>query len=175
MSPTTKTATTRSSTTRAVAKKAPAAKERGSGAFTAEEKAAMKERAAEARAEARASRSAEKAAQKAEEDRTACEAKIAEMGEADRALCEKLHAIITKAAPDLAPRLYYGMPAYAKDGSVLCFVQPAEKFGTRYATLGFNDNAALDDGSFWPSAWAVTKLTAADEKKIAALVTRAVG
>ena len=149
--------------------------ERGTGAFTAEEKAAMKERAAEARAEARASRSAAKAAEKLEEDRKACEAKIAEMGDGDRELCGRLHAVITAAGPDLAPRLYYGMPAYAKDGAVLCFVQPSEKFGTRYATLGFQDNAQLDEGSFWPSAWAITTLTKADEKKVAALVRRAIG
>ncbi|WP_392542035.1 hypothetical protein [Oryzobacter telluris] len=148
---------------------------RGSGAFTTEEKAAMKARAAEARAEERASRSAAKAAEKAEEDRAACEAKIAELDDADRVLCERLHAVITTNAPGLAPRLYYGMPAYAKDGAVLCFVQPAAKFGTRYATLGFTDVAMLDDGSFWPNAWAITTLTAADEEEVAALVRRAVG
>ena len=148
-----------------------AAPERGTGSFTAQEKAAMKERAAEARAEKRSGSAQKKAA----EDAAACATKIAEMPDADRVLCEKLHAVITTAAPELAPRLYYGMPAYAKDGKVLCFVQPAEKFGTRYATLGFQDVAALDDGAFWPTAWAVTTLEPADAKKVAALVKRAVG
>jgi uncharacterized protein YdhG (YjbR/CyaY superfamily) len=89
-------------------------------------------------------------------------------------MAETLHRLITQAAPDLAPRLWYGMPAYAKDGKVLCFFQPATKFTSRYATLGFNDVAQLDDGSMWPSAYALTSLTAADEKKVVALITRAV-
>lgn len=165
MSPTAKKTTAKKAAT------TKAAAERGTGSFTAEEKAAMKDRAAEARAEKRSGSAARKAA----EDAATCLAKIAEMSDADRVLCEKLHAVITKAAPELAPRLYYGMPAYAKDGKVLCFVQPAEKFGTRYATLGFQDVAALDEGSFWPNAWAITTLTAADAKKVAALVERAVG
>ncbi len=165
MSPTAKKTTARKTAA------ATTATERGTGSFTAEEKAAMKDRAAEARAERRSGSAATKAAEAAE----ACLAKIAEMPDADRVLCEKLHAVITTAGPELAPRLYYGMPAYAKDGTVLCFVQPAEKFGTRYATLGFQDVAALDEGSFWPNAWAITTLTAADATKVAALVRRAVG
>ncbi|WP_084557351.1 iron chaperone [Hamadaea tsunoensis] len=99
--------------------------------------------------------------------------KIAEMPGPDRELGEKIHAIVTKNAPGLAPRLWYGQPAYAKDGKVLCFFQPASKFKTRYATLGFSDEANLDDGAMWPSAFALTKLTAADEKRIAELVKRA--
>ena len=170
MSQTTKKSSAqRSSAETATAKKG--APERGTGSFTAQEKAAMKERAAEARAEKRSGSGRKKAA----EDAAACEAKIAEMPDADRVLCEQLHAVITSTAPELAPRLYYGMPAYAKDGKVLCFVQPAEKFGTRYATLGFQDVAALDDGTLWPTAWAVTTLKAADAKTVAALVKRAVG
>ena len=102
-------------------------------------------------------------------------AKIAEMPEPDRGMAEKLHAIIKAAAPDLAPKLWYGMPAYAKDGKVLCFFQPASKFKARYATLGFNDNASLDDGAMWPTAFALTKLTAADKKRIGELVKKAAG
>jgi uncharacterized protein YdhG (YjbR/CyaY superfamily) len=101
-------------------------------------------------------------------------AKIAEMPDSDRAIAERIHAVITAAAPDLAPRTYYGMPAYAKDGKVLCFFQPAAKFKARYATLGFEGGANLDDGTMWPTSWALTKLTAADEAKIAALVKQAV-
>ena len=101
-------------------------------------------------------------------------AKIAEMGESDRALGERLHAIITASAPALTPKLWYGMPAYAKDGKVVCFFQCAQKFKTRYATLGFNDTARLDDGAMWPVAYALTELTAADEARIGALVQQAV-
>ena len=101
-------------------------------------------------------------------------AAIAELPEADRAMAERLHAIVKANAPDLAPRTWYGMPAYARDGKVVCFFQSAEKFKTRYATLGFSDKANLDDGALWPTAFALTKLTAAEEKKIAALVKRAV-
>ena len=135
--------------------------------FTAAERAAMKERARELKAEARANK-----------DRAAGEKalleKIAEMEEPDRAMAERLHAIITESAPELAPKTWYGMPAYAKDGKVLCFFTAAQKFGTRYATLGFNDVANLDDGTMWPTAYALTALTAADEKKIAELVKKAV-
>jgi uncharacterized protein YdhG (YjbR/CyaY superfamily) len=135
--------------------------------FTAEEQAAMKERAKELKAEARADR-----------DRAAGErdvlAKIAEMPEPDRAMAERLHAIITASAPALSPRLWYGMPAYAKDGKVVCFFQSAQKFKTRYATFGFSDKANLDDGAMWPTAFALPELTAADEARIAALVKRAV-
>ena len=102
-------------------------------------------------------------------------AKIAEMPESDRTMAERLHAIITASAPALSPRTWYGMPAYAKDGKVVCFFQPARKFKTRYATLGFNDAAALDDGAMWPVAYALTELTAADEARIGALVKKAVG
>jgi uncharacterized protein YdhG (YjbR/CyaY superfamily) len=135
--------------------------------FTDEERAAMKERSRELKAAARA-----------DKDRAAGEsdvlAKIAEMQEPDRAMAERLHAIVKESSPDLAPRTWYGMPAYAKDGKVVCFFQSAQKFKTRYATFGFSDKANLDEGAVWPVAFALTKLTAADEKKIAALVKRAV-
>ena len=131
--------------------------------FTAEERAAMRERAKELKA----------AKNKEEAERDVLE-KIAEMPEADRAMAERLHAIVKKAAPGLAPRTWYGMPAYAKDGKVVCFFQSAEKFKSRYATLGFSDAANLDDGAMWPTSFALTELTAADEKKIARLVKRAV-
>ena len=101
-------------------------------------------------------------------------AKIAEMPEADRDMAERLHAIVKASAPDLSPKTWYGMPAYAKDGKVVCFFQAADKFKARYATLGFNDVANLDDGAMWPTSFALTKLTAADEKKIGALVKQAV-
>ena len=136
--------------------------------FTAEERAALRERSQELKAEARATK------KKADGERDV-RAKIAEMPEAERAMAERLHAIITASAPDLVPRTWYGMPAYAKDGKVVCFFQAAAKFNTRYATLGFNDEAKLDDGSMWPTAFALTDLTAADEARIAALVQQAVG
>jgi uncharacterized protein YdhG (YjbR/CyaY superfamily) len=101
-------------------------------------------------------------------------AKIAEMPEADRALAERLHALIKASAPTLSPRTWYGMPAYAKDSNVVCFFQSAQKFKTRYATLGFSDKANLDDGAMWPTAFALTELTAADEARISALVKKAV-
>jgi len=101
-------------------------------------------------------------------------AKIAEMTEPDRALAERIHALVKASAPDLSPRTWYGMPAYAKDGKIVCFFQPAQKFKTRYATLGFNDTANLDDGAMWPIAFALKELTAADEARIAALVEQAV-
>ena len=102
-------------------------------------------------------------------------AKIAEMPEADRAMAERLHALIKASAPALSPRTWYGMPAYAKDGDVICFFQPAQKFKSRYATLGFSDKAILDEGDMWPTSFAVTELTAAEEARIAALVKKAVG
>lgn len=102
-------------------------------------------------------------------------ARVAELPEAERKTAERIHAIVREAAPDLAPKLWYGMPSYARGGKVVVFFQAASKFGTRYSTLGFNDLAALDDGSMWPVAYAVTKLTEADEKRIADLVRRAVG
>ena len=127
----------------------------------------MKERAKELKAEARANK-----------DRAAGEsdllAKIAEMPESDRVMAERLHAIVTANAPDLMPKTWYGMPAYARDGKVVCFFQSAEKFGARYATLGFNDTAHLDDGAMWPTAFALKALTTAEEKKIVALVKKAV-
>jgi len=137
-----------------------------SQAFTAEERAAMKERASEVRTSSR--RGAAKADEEAE-----VLAKIAEMPDSDRVLAEKIHAVVKASAPDLAPRLWYGMPAYAKDGKMVCFFQPAQKFKTRYATLGFSDQAKLDEGAMWPNAYALTTPTAADVKKIAALVKKA--
>jgi len=131
--------------------------------FTDEERAAMKQRAQELKA----------AADKVDGE-IAVLAKIAEMPEADRAMGERLHAIITASAPSLSPRLWYGMPAYAKDGNVVCFFQSAQKFKTRYATLGFSDKANLDEGAMWPTAFALRELTAADEARIGALVKKAV-
>jgi uncharacterized protein YdhG (YjbR/CyaY superfamily) len=135
--------------------------------FSAEEMAAMKERARELKAEARAGK-----------DRAAGEsavlARIAEMPEADRVMAERLHAVILAAAPQLAPKTWYGMPAYALDGKVVCFFQDAHKFNARYATLGFSDTARLDDGLMWPTSFALTRLTPAEEGKIAALVKKAV-
>lgn len=139
--------------------------------FSAEERAAMQERAREMKASARRG----SRANKAEEEEAAVVAKLAAMPEPDRGLGERIHAIIKANAPSLAPKLWYGMPSYAKDGKVLCFFQPAEKFGTRYATFGFNDIATIDDGTMWPTAFALTELTAEDEGKIGALVQRAVG
>jgi uncharacterized protein YdhG (YjbR/CyaY superfamily) len=135
--------------------------------FTAEERAAMKERAQELKAEARANKN------RAEGERDVL-AKIAEMPKPDRVMAERLHAIVTATAPGLAPRTWYGMPAYAKDGKVVCYFTPASKFKSRYATLGFNDEANLDNGAMWPTSFALKELTAADEKKIAALVKKAV-
>ncbi|MFF1877336.1 iron chaperone [Leifsonia sp. NPDC058230] len=138
--------------------------------FTDEERAAMKERSGELKAAAR--RGPRAAAAAGESDVLA---KIAEMEQPDREVAERLHAIITASAPALTPKLWYGMPAYAKDGKVLCFFQPARKFKTRYATLGFNDTAKLDDGTMWPTAYGLTTLTADDEAKIGALVKKAAG
>ena len=131
--------------------------------FTVEERAAIKERARELKA----------ASRKADGESAVLE-KIAEMQEPDRAMAERLHEIVTASAPALSPKLWYGMPAYAKDGKVVCFFQSAQKFKTRYATLGFNDAANLDDGSMWPTAYALKDLTAASEERIAALVKKAV-
>jgi uncharacterized protein YdhG (YjbR/CyaY superfamily) len=146
-----------------------AVKER-SARFTNEERAAMKERAHELKASARRGPRAEEADGESE-----VLAKIAEMQAPDRAMAERLHAVITASAPTLAPRLWYGMPAYAKDSNVICFFQCAQKFKTRYATLGFSDKAKLDEGAMWPTAFALAELTPADEARIGALVTRAVG
>jgi hypothetical protein len=137
--------------------------------FTDEERGAMKERAQELKAAARRGPQADKA-----DGESAVLAKIAEMPEPDRAMAERLHAIIKASAPALLPRTWYGMPAYAKDGNVVCFFQSRQKFRTRYATLGFSDKANLDEGAMWPTAFALTELTAAAEARIGALVKKAV-
>ena len=137
--------------------------------LTEEERAAMKDRTQELKAAAR--RSPRAAEADVESDVLA---KIAEMTESDRAMAEGIHAVIKATAPSLSPRLWYGMPAYAKDGKVVCFFQPAQKFKSRYATFGFNDTSNLDDGDMWPVAYALKELTPADEAKIAALVKKAV-
>jgi uncharacterized protein YdhG (YjbR/CyaY superfamily) len=135
--------------------------------FTAEERAAMRERAKELKAEERANKN--RAA-----GESAVLAKIAEMQEPDRAMAERLHAIVKASAPVLSPKTWYGMPAYAKDGKVVCFFQSAEKFNSRYTTLGFSDQANLDEGAMWPTSFALKELTATEEAKIGALVKRAV-
>jgi uncharacterized protein YdhG (YjbR/CyaY superfamily) len=135
---------------------------KSSTGFTAEERAAMRERARELKAG------------KADGESEVL-AKIAELPEPDRAMAERLHALIKSSAPDLSPRTWYGMPAYAKEGKVVCFFQSAQKFKTRYATLGFSDKAKLDDGAMWPTSFALKELTAAEEARIAALVKTAVG
>jgi uncharacterized protein YdhG (YjbR/CyaY superfamily) len=135
----------------------------GKKGFTAEERAAMRERARELKA----------AAGKAEAESDVL-AKIAEMPKADRVMAERVHAIVKASAPDLSPKTWYGMPAYAKDDKVVCFFRSAAKFKSRYATLGFSDKANLDEGDMWPTDFALKKLTAAEEKKIAALVKKAV-
>jgi uncharacterized protein YdhG (YjbR/CyaY superfamily) len=131
--------------------------------FTAEERAAMKERAQELKAEAA----------KADGEKV-LRAKIAEMQGPDRAMAKRLHAIVKASAPDLLPKTWYGMPAYAKDGKVVCYFQSAEKFNSRYATFGFSDEANLDEGAMWPTSFALKELTAADEARISALVKKAV-
>jgi uncharacterized protein YdhG (YjbR/CyaY superfamily) len=131
--------------------------------FTAEERAAMKERAKELKAEARKA-----------DGESALLAKIAEMKGTDRALAENIHAIVKSSAPDLSPKTWYGMPAYAKNGKVVCFFQSAAKFNSRYATFGFSDEANLDEGAMWPTSFALKELTAADEARIGALVKKAV-
>jgi uncharacterized protein YdhG (YjbR/CyaY superfamily) len=142
---------------------------KASRGFTDEERGAMRERAQELKAAARRGPRASKA-----DGESDVLAKIAEMPESDRAIAERLHAIIKASAPALSPRTWYGMPAYAKDGTVVCFFQSAQKFNTRYATLGFSDDANLDEGGMWPTAFAVKELTAADEARIGALVKKAV-
>jgi uncharacterized protein YdhG (YjbR/CyaY superfamily) len=134
------------------------------GGFTAEERAAMRERAKELKAEAAG----------ADGERAVLE-KLAQMKGSDRTIGKRLHELIKASGPDLTPRTWYGMPAYAKDGKVVCYFQPADKFKARYLTLGFSDQASLDAGSMWPTCFAVKELTAAEEKKIAALVKKAVG
>jgi len=136
--------------------------------FTDEERAAMKERAQELKAAARADKDRV-------DGESAVLAKIAEMKEPDRTMAKRLHAIIKASAPTLSPKTWYGMPAYAKDGKVVCFFQSAQKFKTRYATFGFSDAANLDEGAMWPVAFALRELTTAEEAKISALVKKAVG
>ncbi len=136
---------------------------KSAGAFSAEERAAMKERARETKASSRAA-----------DEESEVLGKIAEMRQPDRAMAERLHAVVMASAPDLVPRTWYGMPAYAKGGKVVCFFQSAQKFKARYATFGFNDVAKLDDGTMWPTAFALAELTADDEARIGELVKRAV-
>jgi len=143
--------------------------DKASGGFTDEERAAMKERHQELKAAARRGPRADKA--DGERDVLA---KIAEMPESDRVMAERIHAVIKASAPALTPRTWYGMPAYAKDGKVVCFFQAADKFKARYATFGFSDEANLDEGAVWPTSFALTELTAADEARIGALVKKAV-
>jgi uncharacterized protein YdhG (YjbR/CyaY superfamily) len=149
-------------TTQKSPKRTTAIKKKSKG-FTTEERAAMKERAQELKA----------AARRADGERDVL-AKIAEMPEPDRSMAERLHAIIKTSAPGLAPRTWYGMPAYSKDDKIVCFFQSADKFKSRYATFGFNDTANLDKGAMWPTSFALKELTAAEEAKIGALVKRAV-
>jgi uncharacterized protein YdhG (YjbR/CyaY superfamily) len=138
--------------------------------FTAEERAAMKDRAKELKAEGR------RGSRPIEADvENEVLSRIAEMLEPDRVLAERVHAIVKASAPQLSPRLWYGMPAYAKGGKLVCFFQPAQRFKTRYATLGFSDQANLDDGNMWPTSYSLTKLTKADEARIGALVRQAAG
>ena len=144
-------------------KKSTTASDKPTKRFTDEERGAMKDRLQELKAEAKKAN--------AEEDVLA---KIAEMSEPDRIMGERLHAIIKASAPALSPKLWYGMPAYAKDGKIVCFYQPAQKFKSRYATFGFNDDANLDEGGMWPTAFALKELTAAEEATIGALVKKAV-
>jgi uncharacterized protein YdhG (YjbR/CyaY superfamily) len=139
-----------------------------SNGFTDEERAAMKERAKELKADARRKKD------KADGEGDVL-AKIAEMQGPDRAMAKRLHAIVKASAPDLSPRTWYGMPAYAKDGKVVCYFQSAQKFKTRYATFGFSDKANLDEGALWPVAFALKELTATEEARIVALVKKAVG
>ncbi len=146
----------------------PARKTAGEDGFTAEERAAMKERAREAKAETRAGKTKEDGEKDVLE-------KIAEMDESDRRLASRLHELVKEVAPGLSPKTWYGMPAYARDGKVVCHFQSAGKFKTRYATLGFSDQAALDDGALWPTVFALTALGAAEEATVKALLKRAVG
>jgi uncharacterized protein YdhG (YjbR/CyaY superfamily) len=151
---------------KATPKSEPRASKKESEGFTAEERAAMKERAQELKASSRKGARAD-----GESDVLA---KIAEMPEPDRSLAQRVHELVREHAPDLAPKTWYGMPAYARDGKIVCFFQSAAKFKARYATLGFNDEARLDDGAMWATSFALTELTAAEEKKIVALVKKAV-
>jgi uncharacterized protein YdhG (YjbR/CyaY superfamily) len=138
------------------------------GGFTADEKSAMRERAREAKAEAR--RGTDRAAGEAD-----LLAKIAGMPESDRVMAERIHAVVAASAPHLAPKTWYGMPAWTREGKLICFFKAADKFKSRYATFGFEEDARLDDGTMWATSWALTELTAADEAKIGALVKKAAG
>ena len=149
--------------------KSTTAVDKTSEGFTDEERAAMKERAKELKAAARRGPRADKA-----DGESDVLAKIAEMPEPDRAMAERIHAIVKASAPALSPKTWYGMPAYARDGKVVCFYQSAHKFNARYATCGFSDTANLDEGTMWPTSFALTELTAADEARIGALVKNAV-
>jgi uncharacterized protein YdhG (YjbR/CyaY superfamily) len=144
----------------------PAAVDKPAEEWTDEERAAMKERSQELKASGRRGKKVD--------EEGAVLAKIAEMPEPDRVMAERLHDLIKTSAPVLSPKLWYGMPAYAKDGKVVCFFQSAQKFKSRYATFGFNDDANLDEGTMWPTSFALTELTAADEARIGALVKKAV-
>jgi uncharacterized protein YdhG (YjbR/CyaY superfamily) len=148
--------------------KGTAASDKTSEGFTADERAAVKERAKELKAAGRRGPRAGKA-----DGESDLLSKIAEMPESDRVMAERIHAIIKATAPDLSPKTWYGMPAYAKDGNVVCFFQSAQKFNSRYATFGFSDKANLDEGAMWPTSFALTELTSADEARIAALVKKA--
>ncbi len=150
-----------------MSKKSTTASSKESSGFTVEERAAMKERAKELKAEERANRGRA-------EGESDLLAKIAEMPEADRSLAQRVHELVIANAPVLMPRTWYGMPAYTRDGKVVCFFQSAAKFNARYATLGFNDTANLDDGAMWPTSFALKEMTAAVEDRISALVKKAV-
>jgi uncharacterized protein YdhG (YjbR/CyaY superfamily) len=151
-----------------MATKQPSRNDTASTRFSDEEKEAMRERAKEAKAEAR--RAAKGGKGDGQQDLLA---KVAEMPESDRVMAERIHAIVTENAPDLAPKTWYGMPAWARNGKVVCFFKAADKFKTRYATFGFEEDAQIDDGTMWPTSWGLTRLTAADEARIAELVKRA--
>ena len=170
MAPATKKTTAKKTTAKKTTAKKTTARTTASAedSFTADERDAMKQRASELR-----SRRSTKPT--AEDDAQAVLDKIAELGSPDREMAERIHAVITAAVPELAPKLWYGMPAYAKDGKNVVFFQPASKFKARYATLGFNDPATLDDGDMWPTSYAITTVTPAVEKKVAALVKKSVG
>jgi len=155
--------------TQKFAKSATATNKKSNG-FTDEERAAMKERVRELKAEARRARRADQA-----DGESDVLAKIAEMPEPDRAMAKRLHAIIKTSAPALSPKTWYGMPAYAKGGKVVCFFQSAQKFKSRYATFGFSDEANLDEGAMWPTSFALRELTAAEEARISGLLKKAVG
>jgi uncharacterized protein YdhG (YjbR/CyaY superfamily) len=156
--------------TKSTTKRPSGARTKTANVWTDEERAAMQESARERKSQSRVSPEEEREAGEQE-----IQAKIAEMPEPDRAMAERIHALVTASAPDFVPRTYYGMPAYAKNGKVICFFQPASKFKVRYSTFGFQPDARVDDGEMWPVAFAVTKLTAAVEARIAELVKKAAG